>query len=98
MTDPRPSALPANLPPRLLSLDQAAEYCGLGVTSFLLEVSAGTYPGPVQLTKTRRRVWDIRALDAAIDRATGAKAGSDDWEARKQAWQDRRKGRAEKAG
>jgi predicted DNA-binding transcriptional regulator AlpA len=94
----RHSALPFGTMPRLLSIEQAAEYCGLGVTSFLNEVAAGTYPGPVELTKTRRKVWDVRALDAAIDRVTGAGSGASDREARKRAWQNRRQNRQKDAG
>ena len=55
----------------------------VGPGAFEAEVAAGTFPGPFPLRKVRRRLWDLAALDAALDR----KAGADDREARKLAWQ-----------
>lgn len=57
---------------RLLTLEEAAAYVGLSANTFMQEVRAGTFPGPFPLTETRRRLWDVRALDAAIDRAAPA--------------------------
>lgn len=86
------------IPPRLLSREEAAAYVGLSPTTFDLEVAAGTFPGPFPLTSARRRLWDIRALDAAIDRKSGINAGANDREARKRAFQERRQGRAQANG
>ena len=52
--------------PRLLDLDLAAAYCGLGADAFLDAVENGRYPKP--LADGRRRQWDRAALDRAIDR------------------------------
>jgi hypothetical protein len=66
----RRSALPAGLPPRGLSLEQAAEYCGLSAPSFLIEVAQGRYPDHLPAT-TRRQVWDRFAIDRAMDLLSG---------------------------
>lgn len=83
---------------RLLAIEDAAAYVGLSPNTFMAEVRAGTFPGPFPLTRTRRRLWDVKALDAAMDRAMGAKVRDDDWEASKRAWQERRARRAQAAG
>lgn len=66
-------ALPDNLPPRLLSEDQAAEYVGLSAMTFLKAIEAGAYPGPIDMARfqIKRRLWDRAALDAALDRMSG---------------------------
>jgi hypothetical protein len=54
--------------PRGLSRRQAAEYCGCGsLPTFDDWVRRGILPGPI--TGTRR--WDRKAIDAALDRASG---------------------------
>jgi predicted DNA-binding transcriptional regulator AlpA len=83
--------------PRLLDREQAAGYVGLSPNAFDREVRAGTFPAPFPLTKIRRRLWDVRALDAALDRAMGIVAKTDDRESRKAAWRQR-KDRAQAAG
>lgn len=74
----RAACLPANLPPRLLSRDQAAAYCG---------VAAGTlathYKGP-SVEIGNRVLFDIRDLDAFIDslKPNAVKSGpvtADEW-------------------
>jgi predicted DNA-binding transcriptional regulator AlpA len=85
----------ADLPswPRLLSREQAAAYCGLSANSFMAEVEAGTFPGPVALSTTRRRLWDRLGLDRALDsRLTGA---PEDRNARKAQWQQRQDRKAD---
>lgn len=52
--------------PRVLELELAAAYVGLSADAFLGAVAAGRYPKP--LADGRRRQWDRKALDAAIDR------------------------------
>ena len=72
--------------PRLLSVQAAAHYVSLSQRTFEAEVRAGTFPPPFPLKRTRRLLWDVKALDAAIDRLSGL-GESDDREARRQAWE-----------
>ncbi|HUL06291.1 MAG TPA: hypothetical protein VLV76_08160 [Candidatus Acidoferrum sp.] len=85
------------LQPRLMSRDDAASYCGLSPNAFDAEVEAGTFPPPFKLARIRRLLWDVRALDAAMDRALIAEVRADDWNARKEAWRARRQDRAQGA-
>lgn len=63
----RQSALPTTLAPRLIGRDAAAEYISVSPTTFDLMMKDGRMPRP-KLLRGRRRAWDVRALDAAIDR------------------------------
>jgi predicted DNA-binding transcriptional regulator AlpA len=85
---------PAPIQPRLLSRDEAATYVGLSPNAFDAEVAAGTFPAPFKLNRIRRLLWDVRALDAAMDRALTTEVSADDWKARKEQWR-RRKDRAQ---
>lgn len=73
--------LPPGVRPRLLTLAQAATYCSLKNASFSAQVKSGLLPQAVRNTKR----WDLNALDAALDRASGLAAQSkkglayDDW-------------------
>jgi predicted DNA-binding transcriptional regulator AlpA len=65
------------LPPRLLTLAQAAEYCGLSESKF-----RGLYDGPDVLTAgpqggARMRRYDRHDLDQWIDRLKGHRAAQD---------------------
>ena len=83
--------------PRLMSGADAAAYCGLTPVSFAKWVAAGTVPGP--LPGTRR--WDRKALDLALDKASGivaATAATDDNEAVEQAWEAKYAARKSAAG
>jgi predicted DNA-binding transcriptional regulator AlpA len=80
--------LAVDLRPRLLSREEAAHYVGLSPNAFEQEVAAGTFPKAYPLAAVRRRLWDIRAIDAALDHLLGPR--SNDWEARKRAWQEQR--------
>ena len=53
--------------PRLLTREQAAAYCGLSMQGFSQWVKAGRLPGPIKGTAR----WDLRAIDAALDAASG---------------------------
>lgn len=52
-------------PRRGLSRDEAARYVGVGTTKFDQMIEAGEMPRPIAIGG--RRIWDIRALDAAFD-------------------------------
>ena len=49
--------------PRLLTREQAAAYCGVGLTTFTAWVRRGIIPGPIP--RTHR--WDKKVIDAALD-------------------------------
>lgn len=71
MTAPRRDYnVPPGFAPRLLPTEAAALYCGLGVSRFR-EVVEEWGVEPVQFG-SRYKVWDVRDLDAAIDRMKGA--------------------------
>lgn len=78
----RPSETPAH-PPRLIHRDQAAAYVGLSPNAFDSEVAAGTFPKPFPLRRTRRLLWDVKALDVAIEAASAEV----DRERRKREWE-----------
>ncbi len=59
-------ALPPTLAPRLISREAAAAYVNVSPTTFDEMVKDGTMPKPRRLSG-RRKAWDVRALDAAID-------------------------------
>jgi predicted DNA-binding transcriptional regulator AlpA len=63
---PRQTALPPSLAPRLIGREAAAAYVCVSPTTFDELVSEGRMPRPRLLGK-RRRAWDVRALDLAID-------------------------------
>lgn len=50
--------------PRLLTKDQAAQYCSLSKGGFDHWVSTGKVPGPIPQSHR----WDRKALDLALDR------------------------------
>lgn len=58
--------------PRLISGAEAAAHCGVTPATFSKWIAAGTVPGP--LPGTRR--WDRKALDLALDKASGIVASS----------------------
>lgn len=53
--------------PRLMTGAQVATYCGVTPATFSKWAAAGIVPKP--LPGTRR--WDRRAIDAALDKASG---------------------------
>ncbi|WP_198364900.1 helix-turn-helix domain-containing protein [Roseomonas sp. KE0001] len=65
----RESALPTSLPPRCLTTEQAAAYCGICKDTFKTRVRLGELPPPVRFG--RRVVWDRVALDRHFDRLSG---------------------------
>jgi predicted DNA-binding transcriptional regulator AlpA len=75
---PRYDALPANLPPRGLHREAAAQYIGISPGKFDEMIVDGRMPKAVQIDG--RKVWDRRALDLAFD-ALGETIGvSNPWD------------------
>lgn len=76
---PRHTALPPSLAPRLIGREAAAAYASVSASFFDTLVRQGTMPPP-RLIGEKRRAWDVRALDLAIDRLPidGDDVGSDD--------------------
>ena len=71
---PRGSSLPSNIPKRGLTPSQAAEYCGCEtIEAFNTWVRRGIVPGPIPGTHR----WDKKAIDAALDRASGLTSEQD---------------------
>ena len=62
----RQSALPPTLAPRLINRSAAAAYVDVSPTLFDEMVKDRRMPRP-KLLGGRRKAWDVRALDAAID-------------------------------
>jgi hypothetical protein len=57
----------AGIAPRGLTRDDAAAYCGLSPEGFDEWVKRGIVPGPIPGTQR----WDRKAIDVALDRASG---------------------------
>lgn len=76
---PKQVALPPTLPPRLISREAAAAYVCVSPGKFDEMVGDGRMPKPRCID--RRRAWDVRALDAAVDRLPedGAELVDDTW-------------------
>jgi predicted DNA-binding transcriptional regulator AlpA len=62
----RQVALPPTLAPRLVGHEAAAAYVDLSPNKFDELVKSGKMPQPKLLTG-RRKAWDVRALDVAVD-------------------------------
>ena len=62
----------------LAALAQLAAGCGLSqrLDRNVSELRAGIWPAPLQMPRPRRKVWDIKALDAAVDRLSGFSSGT----------------------
>lgn len=58
--------------PRLLSGASAATYCGITLATWSKWVADGIMPKPVEFT----RRWDRKAIDIALDKASGIVAPS----------------------
>jgi predicted DNA-binding transcriptional regulator AlpA len=71
------SAKPAALRRGMSRLD-AAQYLGVGTTTFDNMVKEGTMPKPLRLGG--RVVWDVHAIDAAFDRLA-APSTNNPWDA-----------------
>lgn len=66
-------------PRRLLREKDAAIYCGVSATKFEQMVKDGRMPQPHRIDGCK--VWDLRALDPAIDALLYGEAGEElEWE------------------
>jgi predicted DNA-binding transcriptional regulator AlpA len=70
-------ALPPMLAPRLINREAAAAYVCVSPTKFDALVEAGVMPRPKRLSD-RRVAWDVRRLDAAVDRLPEHGSADDD--------------------
>ena len=64
---PRQSALPPSLAPRLINREAAAAYVGVSANTFDDMAEKGLMPKPRILPGYRRKAWDVRELDIAVD-------------------------------
>lgn len=73
-------ALPPTLAPRLISRDAAAAYACVSPNTFDEMVRDGRMPC-ARLLSGRRKAWDVRELDTAIDHLPreGENAASEDF-------------------
>jgi predicted DNA-binding transcriptional regulator AlpA len=74
---PRTNPLPPGILPRGLSRAQAACYVGVSTTKFDDLVADRQMPRPKRIGG--RRVWDVRAIDAAFDRLDEGSGSDDAW-------------------
>jgi predicted DNA-binding transcriptional regulator AlpA len=75
------TALRPTLATRLINREVAAHYVNVSPNTFDELVKAGKMPQPKLLTD-RRKAWDVRALDRAIDNlpTAGAAPNDDTWD------------------
>jgi hypothetical protein len=66
----------ANIPPRLLSIKQAAAYCGVSPNTYRKMFQNGTAPGPIRTPGVGRLLFDRVALDRAIDNRSTVQSAS----------------------
>ena len=76
----------AQLSPRGLTREDAAAYCGLTPEGFDDWVKRGVVPGPIPGTQR----WDRKAIDLALDRASGIQSASSDAASPYEEWRTRR--------
>jgi predicted DNA-binding transcriptional regulator AlpA len=75
----RQNALPPTLAPRLIGREAAAAYVNVSPTTFDEMVRDGRMPRPKRLGG-RRKSWDVRALDAAVDGLEDCNNDNDTWD------------------
>jgi len=75
----RQNALPPTLAPRLIGREAAAAYVNVSPTTFDEMVRDGRMPRPKRLS-ARRKSWDIRALDVAVDDLEDCNNDNDTWD------------------
>ena len=72
-------ALPPTLAPRLINREAAAAYVNVSPTTFDEMVRIRRMPRPKRLGG-RRKAWDVRALDAAVDGLDDCNNDNDTWD------------------
>lgn len=72
--------------PRLLSRQQAADYCNLSPSSFSNWVRLGKLPHPLPGT-TR---WDLKAIDVALDKLSGLRSETETSSSPLDEWREKR--------
>jgi predicted DNA-binding transcriptional regulator AlpA len=75
----RQNALPPTLAPRLIGREAAAAYVNVSRTTFDEMARDGRMPRPKRLAG-RRKAWDVRALDAAVDDLEDCDNDNDTWD------------------
>ncbi len=75
----RQNALPPTLAPRLINREAAAAYVNVSPATFDEMVRNGRMPRPKRLGR-RRKAWDVRALDAAVDALEECNNDNDTWD------------------
>jgi predicted DNA-binding transcriptional regulator AlpA len=77
---PKQTALPRSLSPRLIGREAAAAYVCVSPNTFDEMIRLGSMPR-ARLLGGRRRAWDVRELDLAIDRlpSDGNECGDETW-------------------
>jgi predicted DNA-binding transcriptional regulator AlpA len=75
----RQNASPPTLAPRLIGREAAAAYVNVSPTTFDEMVRDGRMPRPKRLAG-RRKGWDVRALDAAVDDLDDYNNDNDTWD------------------
>jgi predicted DNA-binding transcriptional regulator AlpA len=77
---PKQAALPPTLSPRLIDREAAAAYVCVSPNIFDRMIDEGRMPHPKRLGD-RRKAWDVRELDAAVDQlpVEGAITNDDSW-------------------
>lgn len=66
-------AVTAPIQPRGLVREDAAAYCGLSPDGFDEWIKRGIVPGPIPGTQR----WDRKAIDLALDRASGLESAQE---------------------
>ncbi len=72
--------------PRGLTREDAAAYCGLTPDGFDAWVRRGIVPGPIPGTQR----WDRKAIDLALDRASGIQSSGEATASPFKAWRSSR--------
>lgn len=74
LSPPSTTAPDRVLKPRCVNRIDAARYLGVSANLFDKEVRSGLLPAPI--TIGRRRVWDLKLIDATIDQFSGSGCGN----------------------
>ncbi len=64
---PKQVALPSTLPPRLIGREAAAAYVNVAPNTYDKLEGQGLMPKPTSSPGCRRKLYDVRELDIAVD-------------------------------